>query len=343
MIYKSTDPEAFEKAGVEKTKRKRSKAYHKYKKENQLKPKKNENFFVNDVKTVIKEMFFGLVGSKNNNADFPQIRNNKHFKSSIKKSNYSSEKYVPKRLILDDIRDFRSSKIISNISNGFATFLVKIGKIKNMSNNQMNILRSAIAFVTSETINKALEKPLKVIDNIKMFVKVGKIIYKVLMFFDDITNEYTFDGKNVSTVQIDDFEYIEYLNSHPKIKEYEYKNDLIDLLGKEVVIVVDRPLGSIHPIHKEVIYQVNYGYLVDAISIDGEKQYAYILGVNEPIKEYKGIVKAIIYNKNECKNNLIVCSNEQSFSKEEIKKKTFFQEQFFDTEIILLNDELNLK
>ncbi len=49
------------------------------------------------------------------------------------------------------------------------------------------------------------------------------------------------------------------------------------MIGSIVKVTVDRPIGSRHPIHKDLIYPVNYGYIEGIIAPDGEEQDAYIL------------------------------------------------------------------
>ena len=61
------------------------------------------------------------------------------------------------------------------------------------------------------------------------------------------------------------------------------------MIGSIVKVIVDRPLGSFHPKHKDIYYSVNYGYIPDVLAPDGEEQDAYILGINEPVKEFVGI------------------------------------------------------
>ena len=73
-----------------------------------------------------------------------------------------------------------------------------------------------------------------------------------------------------------------------------YLDTLKTLLGKEVLVIVDRPYGSVHPKHPNIHYSVNYGYIELMKAPDGECQDAYILGINEPLESYKGIVIAII-------------------------------------------------
>ena len=67
------------------------------------------------------------------------------------------------------------------------------------------------------------------------------------------------------------------------------------MISRTVKVVVDRPLGSYHPKHKEIYYSVNYGYIPGVMAADSEEQDAYILGVNEPLKEFVGRVIASIH------------------------------------------------
>ena len=68
------------------------------------------------------------------------------------------------------------------------------------------------------------------------------------------------------------------------------------MIGNIVTVKVDRPMESYHPEHKDMNYPINYGYIEGVIAPDGEEQDAYLLGLEEPVEEYTGIVIAIIYN-----------------------------------------------
>ena len=107
------------------------------------------------------------------------------------------------------------------------------------------------------------------------------------------------------------------------------------MLGKIVKVIVDRPLGTYHPKHKDIYYSVNYGYIEGIIAADGEEQDAYILGVNEPIKEFNGKVIAVIHRFNDIEEKWVVAPEEASFTKDEIMQQVDFQEQFFKTKIIM--------
>ena len=105
------------------------------------------------------------------------------------------------------------------------------------------------------------------------------------------------------------------------------------MIGNIVKVIVDRPLGSHHPKYKNMIYTVNYGYVPGIIAADGEEQDAYILGVNEPIKEFTGKVIAVIHRFDDVEEKLIVVPNDASLTKEEIMRQVDFQERFFKIEI----------
>ena len=105
------------------------------------------------------------------------------------------------------------------------------------------------------------------------------------------------------------------------------------MIGKTVQVVVDRPLGSYHPKHKDMYYPINYGFVEDIIAPDGEKQDAYILGVCEPITEFTGKIIAIIHRCDDIEEKWVVAPDGMMFTKEEIFEQIKFQEQYFEIEI----------
>ena len=107
------------------------------------------------------------------------------------------------------------------------------------------------------------------------------------------------------------------------------------MIGKIVKVKVDRPIGSYHPKHNDILYTVNYGYIEGIIAPDGEEQDAYILGVKEPLVEFVGRVIAIIHRINDVEDKLVVVPEDIVMTKDEIKKHVDFQEKFFITEIIM--------
>ncbi len=105
-------------------------------------------------------------------------------------------------------------------------------------------------------------------------------------------------------------------------------------LGKKVKIIIDRPLGSIHPKFPNIQYEVNYGYVPQTLSGDGEEFDAYILGVNSPLESFEGVCIAIIKRKDEADDKLIVAPCGVNFDNEEIVRLINFQEKYFESEIL---------
>lgn len=106
-----------------------------------------------------------------------------------------------------------------------------------------------------------------------------------------------------------------------------------ELLGKNVEVIMDRPLGSKHPKHG-FEYEVNYGYIKGIIAPDGEELDAYYLGSNEPLENAEGVCVAIAHRKNNDDDKLIVLPPGITMTNEEILSAIHFQEQYFDTEIV---------
>ena len=107
------------------------------------------------------------------------------------------------------------------------------------------------------------------------------------------------------------------------------------MIGKIVTVTIDRPIGSYHPVHKNLYYPINYGYVKGIIAQDGEEQDAYVIGVDVPVKKYTGKVVAIIHRNNDVEDKWVVCPVGMDFTQEEIEEQVKFQEQFFDSIIIL--------
>ena len=104
-------------------------------------------------------------------------------------------------------------------------------------------------------------------------------------------------------------------------------------IGKKVTAQIDRALNSKHPKHG-FIYEANYGYIPNTISGDGEELDCYILGVNEPLEKFEGECIAIIHRTNDDDDKLVLVPEGKNFTDDEIVKFTYFQEQFFESEII---------
>lgn len=119
------------------------------------------------------------------------------------------------------------------------------------------------------------------------------------------------------------------------------------IIGSVVSVKIDRPLGSVHPKHSDIVYPVNYEFVEKIFAGDGKEQDVYILRVDKPIDKMVGRVAAVIIRNDDVENKWVVVPDKKinsavqfeehdnmKFSREEIYDAVKFQEQYFDIEII---------
>ena len=128
-------------------------------------------------------------------------------------------------------------------------------------------------------------------------------------------------------IKIDDW------NTQVLYEQYSEESFKIDLRK------VNEQEGKIYlAVENENIYGLIMGiveiYVPNTISGDGEELDCYVLGVFEPIDIFKGKCIAIIHRLNDNDDKLIVVPDNLSYTNEQIKALTEFQERFFDSEIL---------
>lgn len=178
--------------------------------------------------------------------------------------------------------------------------------------------------------------------NAKLGIKQS--IYEIAFFFymkvpkdfEPKSNLFTDNGRK---------EYLEWISLDDKRKIYPvfFKTELKEpvnevrhfvtderVIGSMVKVTIDRPLGSRHPKHSDIIYPINYGYIDGVIAPDGEDQDAYVLGVSGALKEFTGKVIAIIHRNDDVEEKWVVAPDGTDFTDEEIEEQVRFQEQYFD-------------
>lgn len=107
------------------------------------------------------------------------------------------------------------------------------------------------------------------------------------------------------------------------------------MIGEVVKVTVDRPMGTYHPEHPDMYYPINYGYIKGIMAPDKEEQDVYIIGVQEPLKEFTGKIIAIIHRNDDIEEKWVVAPADMVLSKEQIMEQVHFQEQYFDSEILM--------
>jgi inorganic pyrophosphatase len=107
----------------------------------------------------------------------------------------------------------------------------------------------------------------------------------------------------------------------------------LNFLGKLVTIKIDRPLGSKHP-ECGFLYPVNYGFIPDVISPDGEGLDAYVLGVFEPVEVFTGSCIAVLQRLDNDDDKLVLTPDGKDYSDGQINALVEFQERFFKTVLV---------
>lgn len=94
-----------------------------------------------------------------------------------------------------------------------------------------------------------------------MFIKVGKAVYKAIIWFNDKIASYEVQESSIEKVSPLSNEYRRFLRQNPKIKNvYRHQVDC-KILGKTVKVIIDRPLGSKDSADEGIEYSLNYGLM----------------------------------------------------------------------------------
>ena len=112
------------------------------------------------------------------------------------------------------------------------------------------------------------------------------------------------------------------------------RGDYPAIIGRHVHGKIDRPIGSHHPRHAEMIYPINYGYVEGILAEDGAEQDIYLLGVDVPVNEFEGRVIAVYRRYDDVEDKWIVSAYGEDYPDEVILKQIAFQEQYFHGELL---------
>ena len=111
-----------------------------------------------------------------------------------------------------------------------------------------------------------------------------------------------------------------------------------DFLGQTIDITFDRPLGSVHPRHSDMVYPVNYGFVSGTKAGDGMEIDVYYLSSTQPLEAITATCIGYVHRFDDNEDKLIATDGEVP-SVEEIEKALEFQEKWFKHEIILVGEK----
>jgi inorganic pyrophosphatase len=108
-------------------------------------------------------------------------------------------------------------------------------------------------------------------------------------------------------------------------------------IGRRVVAIIDRPLGTSHPRWPGILYLVNYGYVPGTLSGDGEPVDVYIVGEDRALEEVVAYVVGIVYREDDNEDKLVAARLMCTLTPDDIMKQIKFVEQYFTVTIETLS------
>lgn len=106
-------------------------------------------------------------------------------------------------------------------------------------------------------------------------------------------------------------------------------------IGKTYHVTIDRPIGSVHPKHPDIVYPINYGYIADLMGGDNEEQDVYILDATEHLTETLVTIIAVIHRTDDVETKWVgVVDPTIHYTNERIMELIHFQEQFYTSSVL---------
>ncbi|MBR5632759.1 MAG: inorganic diphosphatase, partial [Clostridia bacterium] len=81
---------------------------------------------------------------------------------------------------------------------------------------------------------------------------------------------------------------------------------------------MDRPIGTVHPKHPEIIYPLNYGYIDGVLGGDGEELDVYLLGVDTKVEKYTARIIGVVHRSDDEEDKLVAAPEGKTYTADEI-------------------------
>lgn len=167
------------------------------------------------------------------------------------------------------------------------------------------------------------------------FVKYGSMEWINYICFRDYLNAnpakaYEYEKLKVNLLNLNSGDRAAYTAGKAEFISYTLRKALVwSYLGRNVYIKIDRPIGTAHPKHPDIIYPVNYGYIPGVSGGDGEELDVYVLGVDYPVSDFNGRIIGIIHRENDIEDKLVAAPDGLILNQSQITEAVYFQEQFY--------------
>lgn len=107
-----------------------------------------------------------------------------------------------------------------------------------------------------------------------------------------------------------------------------------------VSVKVDHPLGSTDDDNPSEVYPINVGYVYKDKNLELDRQPVYLLGVDVAVDEYSGVLIAVARRRDDSENVWIVAPENISYTKQQIEEMVYFREQYYDSFIEIVDEEM---
>ena len=125
-----------------------------------------------------------------------------------------------------------------------------------------------------------------------------------------------------------------YGNTEVFLSKQERETLIGSFMGKRVRVVIDRPIGHIHVTKGVTLhYTINYGYLPGVAGGDGEAQDVYVLGVEEPLEAFEGVIIGAVRRRDDNEDKLVAAPEAMKFTSGQIASAVEFVERYFDSSV----------
>lgn len=155
-------------------------------------------------------------------------------------------------------------------------------------------------------------------------------------------------SRNISKISVNALNSLEHFYRSNGFEESDERNTGKDMtivpmeyylarnqLGKVVTVIIEAPYGSYHPTIFDARLPYNFGYVKQDLTVeDMQFQDAYVIGPEEPLDTFTGVVIGIVYHKEDEKSRWIVVPRGMMIKRDEIIQLIGLEEQYYDTKII---------
>lgn len=251
------------------------------------------------------------------------------FEKSIELAHFSSPMFIRRFMMCDELTESFDKKSYLMLSNNEEDLIYELNQ--KYKSSTKDVMYSPDEMYWIGYIYQAL---------VYLYNKTSKQIYKLFpakQIIKYYPTYHTFDIEEAAERMMENvgitIEVTDYTKKGVRIlQRLLYIDKLREMIGKEVVVYVDKPIG--YQEENNGTYSINCGYLKQYLNHLEEKQEAYVLGVNKPVNTFKGKVIGIVNRKDDNRDILLIAPKNSKMKTSDINKSIYFKEKNYNHKII---------